>query len=93
LAIGDKSSMSDPLFILIKEDTINLADISSMTVDMAISPLSEDSDPRCGWDIVVQMRGAASPTRYRYASRDEALAQQREIQQYMRAHGFLERQF
>ena len=85
--------MSDPIFITIKGDTINLADISSITVDMSPDVSLEFSNPNRGWDIVVQMRGAASPTRYRYASRDEAHAQLREIQQHMRVHGFLGRQF
>ena len=80
------------LFITIQNDTLNLADIVSMRVEMYQDECGEEN-PNQGFDLVVQMRGAVSPTRYHYASRDETRAQLSDVQQYMRARGFLDRHF
>lgn len=78
--------MPDKLFVEIKSVLIDLASCEIMTVQIAQDESGNDN-PNLGFDLVIQTKSSSTPTLFRYATRDEAVAQKNELVQLLRSRG------
>ncbi len=84
--------MAEPIFITIKDVLLDLATCRSIDIRIAQDEFDDDN-PNLGFELVIWIKGIAAPKVFRFASKDEAVAQKNELLQHLRSHGHEIRSF
>lgn len=78
--------MAEPIFITINDVFLDLASCTSIDIRIAQDE-SGDENPNLGFELVICIKGTPAPKLFRFASKDQAVAQKNELLQLLRSHG------